>query len=139
MQKPRPGPSQAGARPEPSATAWLELPESRSPLGPGQSRGFWAKPGRAQHYPMLTNLNSNTPLQVEGAQHALLESWKCQKATLSSSSTAACLSPFMYFQLGSAALLTYMPIFFLSISQSYGPHHLPQGCGCTCYLTKKHP
>ena len=47
----RPGlrlkPSQA--KPEPSITARPTIIKSRSPLKPGQSRGFQAKPGHSQH------------------------------------------------------------------------------------------
>ena len=52
IQKPRPGPSQAGARPYITALAWPEIFQSWSPLRPGQSQGFWAKLGR--NSPRLT-------------------------------------------------------------------------------------
>jgi hypothetical protein len=46
IQKPRPGPSRARAKPYIMALAWPDNIQSRSPLRPSQSRGFWAKPGR---------------------------------------------------------------------------------------------
>ena len=50
IQKPRPGPSQAGAKPWLVALAWPEVWQSQSRLKTGQSRGFQAKPGCAQPY-----------------------------------------------------------------------------------------
>jgi hypothetical protein len=44
-QKPRPEPSQAGAKPSLAALARPRFLQSRSRLRPGQSQGFWAKPG----------------------------------------------------------------------------------------------
>jgi hypothetical protein len=54
-EKPQPGPSQTGAKPWVAALAWPEVWEGQSRLKV-QSRGFQAKPGRAQPY---TRLNSD--------------------------------------------------------------------------------
>lgn len=48
--KPGPEPGKAPAYGFPGLLAWLEVSQSQSPPKPGQSRGFGAKPGRANHY-----------------------------------------------------------------------------------------
>lgn len=48
--KPGPKPGKAPAYGFPGLLAWLEVCQSQSPPKPGQSRGFGAKPGRANHY-----------------------------------------------------------------------------------------
>ncbi len=46
IQKPWPRPSQAGARLYIMALAWPDKTQSRSPLRPSQSQGYWAKLGQ---------------------------------------------------------------------------------------------
>ena len=53
-QKPRLEPGQAGAKPAGGPLAWPILLEGRSRVKPGQSRGFWAKPGQAHPYSPVT-------------------------------------------------------------------------------------